>query len=157
MIGKDKKQSAPEPGTISTLLGRDTEIEGALTFKETIRVDGHIKGKLISSQGTVIVGENAIIEADVQVGVAIIRGKVHGRVDAGQRIEIYAPAQVNGDICAPTVTIDSGVVFNGNCKMQATSKDTKDTKSKAAMPAVEPKTPPAEKEPGKGSASAPGS
>jgi cytoskeletal protein CcmA (bactofilin family) len=122
MIGKDKKRPGTEPGTISTLLGRDTEIEGALTFKETIRVDGHIKGKLISTQGTVIIGENAVIEADVQVGVAIIRGKVHGRVEAGQKIEIYAPAQVNGDICAPTITIDSGVVFNGNCQMQAVNK-----------------------------------
>ena len=122
MIGKDKNRPAAEPGTISTLLGRDTEIEGALTFKETIRVDGRIKGKLVSTQGTLIIGENAEIEADVQVGVAIIRGKVHGRVEAEQRIEIYAPAQVHGDISAPTVTIDSGVVFNGNCQMRTVDK-----------------------------------
>ena len=122
MMGKDKKRPAAEPSSISTLLGRDTQIEGALTFKETIRVDGRIKGKLVSTQGTLIIGENAQIEADVQVGVAIIRGKVHGRVEAEQRIEIYAPAQVHGDISAPTVTIDSGVVFNGNCQMQIADK-----------------------------------
>jgi cytoskeletal protein CcmA (bactofilin family) len=122
MMGKDKKRPVAEPSSISTLLGRDTQIEGALTFKETIRVDGRIKGKLVSTQGTLIVGENAQIEADVQVGVAIIRGKVHGRVEAEQRIEIYAPAQVHGDISAPTVTIDSGVVFNGNCQMQTVNK-----------------------------------
>ena len=121
-MGKDKKRPVAEPSSISTLLGRDTQIEGALTFKETIRVDGRIKGKLVSTQGTLIVGENAQIEADVQVGVAIIRGKVHGRVEAEQRIEIYAPAQVHGDISAPTVTIDSGVVFNGNCQMQTVNK-----------------------------------
>ncbi len=146
MIGKDKKHPAAEPGTISTLLGRDTEIEGSLAFKETIRVDGRIKGKLISSQGTVIVGENAIIEADVQVGVAIIRGKIQGRVEARQRIEIYAPAQVTGDICAPTVTIDSGVVFNGNCKMQATGKT---TEIKTVPPPAETKPQPADKAPPK--------
>ena len=147
MIGKEKKRPAAEPGTISTLLGRDTDIEGALTFKETIRVDGRIKGKLVSSQGTVIVGENAVIEADVQVGVAIIRGKVNGRVEAGQRIEIYAPAQVTGDICAPTVTIDSGVVFNGNCQMQAVAK-TMEVKAGSQSPDIKPK--PVEKEPPKG-------
>ena len=122
MLSKDKKRPAAEPGTISTLLGRDVRIEGTLNFKETIRVDGHVKGKLMSSQGTVIIGENAVIEADVQVGVAMIRGKVNGRVEAGQRIEIFAPAQVTGDISAPTVTIDSGVVFNGNCQMHALAK-----------------------------------
>ena len=117
MRKKDKKAVA-DTGTISTLLGRDTAIEGTLTFKETIRVDGQIKGKLVSPQGTLIVGENAAIDADIAVGVAVIRGKVNGRIEAEQRVEVYAPAQVFGDIVAPTVTIDSGVVFNGNCQMQ---------------------------------------
>ena len=57
MIKKEKKRPQTESSTISTLLGRDTEIEGTLTFNETIRVDGQIKGKLVSSTGTVIVGE----------------------------------------------------------------------------------------------------
>lgn len=118
---KDKKRPQTESSTISTLLGRDTKIEGTLTFQETIRIDGVVKGKLISSKGTVIVGEKAIIDADVRVGVAIIRGKITGKVEAGQRIEIYAPAQVNGDISAPTITIDSGVIFNGQCQMQPQS------------------------------------
>lgn len=118
MIKKDKKQAAADTSTISTLLGRDTRIEGTFSFNETIRVDGRISGKLISDRGTVIIGENAVIDADVQVGVAIVRGKVNGRIEAQQRIEIYAPAQVVGDICAPTITIDSGVMFNGKCQMQ---------------------------------------
>lgn len=121
MMKKDKKRPQTESSTISTLLGRDTQIEGTLTFQETIRVDGAVKGKLISSKGTVIVGEKAIIDADIRVGVAIIRGKITGKVEAGQRIEIYAPAQVNGDISAPIITIDSGVIFNGQCQMQPRS------------------------------------
>ena len=118
MLGKDKKSSGTDSTTISTLLGRDTVIEGSLTFKETIRIDGHVNGKLISPEGTVIVGENAVLDADIQVGVAVIRGKINGRVEASKRIEIYAPAHVHGDINAPTISIDSGVFFNGNCKMQ---------------------------------------
>lgn len=118
MKKKDRKSSVAESTTISTLLGRDTVIEGTLTFKETIRLDGRIKGKLISTDGTVIVGDNAVLDAEMQVGVAIIRGKFTGRIEASQRIELYAPAQVNGDISAPTIAIDSGVHFNGNCQMQ---------------------------------------
>ena len=118
MRKKDKKKTTTDSSTISTLLGRDTSIEGNLTFDETIRVDGRIKGKLNSPKGTLIIGENASIEADIAVGVAIIRGKVTGRVEAQQRVEVYAPAQVIGDISAPTVTIDSGVIFNGNCQMK---------------------------------------
>ncbi len=115
MKKKEKQKSSPE--TISTLLGRDTVIDGVLEFKETIRVDGRIKGKVVSSDGTLIVGEKAGIEADIKVKAAIIRGKVEGRIEASQLIEIYAPAEITGDICAPTISIDAGVVFNGNCSM----------------------------------------
>lgn len=117
MLKKDKPRSAGESSTISTLLGSDTAIEGTLTFEETIRLDGRIRGKLSSAGGTVIVGEKAVIDADVLVAVAIVRGQINGRVEATQRIEIYPPAKINGDICAPIVAIDSGVVFNGTCKM----------------------------------------
>ncbi len=119
---KEKKYPATDSSTISTLLGKDTSFEGTLSFKETIRVDGRINGKLVSNEGTVIIGENAVLDADVQVAVAIIRGKVNGRVEATHRVEIYAPAQVNGDIFTPTLAMDSGVVFNGNCKMQNKSE-----------------------------------
>lgn len=122
MKKKNKNLSASDSSTISTLLGRDTEIEGTFTFSDTIRVDGCIKGKLVSAKGTVIIGENAQIDADVKVGVAIVRGKVNGRIEAHQRIEVYSPAQVIGDISAPTITIDSGVIFNGNCQMNTESK-----------------------------------
>lgn len=118
MMGKQKQKASGESATILTLLGRDTVIEGTLTFQEAIRVDGKVKGKVISAEGTVIIGENAQLDADIQVGVAIIRGKITGRIEAAQRVELHAPAQVNGDISAPVVAIDSGVVFNGNCQMQ---------------------------------------
>jgi cytoskeletal protein CcmA (bactofilin family) len=122
MKKKDKRIATSDTGTISTLLGRDTRIDGTFTFNETIRVDGYIKGKLVSEKGTVIIGDNAVIDADVHVGVAIVRGKVNGRIEARQKIEIYAPAQVEGDISAPTITIDSGVNFNGKCEMQQAPK-----------------------------------
>ena len=121
MMGKPKAKASGENATILTLLGRDTVVEGNLTFKETIRVDGRIQGKLESAEGTVIIGEHAFLDADIHVGVAIIRGKITGRVEASQRIEIHAPAQINGDIVAPSVAIDSGVIFNGNCIMPSSS------------------------------------
>lgn len=136
MKKKDKRITTSDTSAISTLLGRDTRIDGTFAFNDTIRVDGRIKGKLVSDKGTVIIGDNAVIDADVQVGVAIVRGKVNGRIEARQKIEIYAPAQVEGDISAPTITIDSGVVFNGKCEMQQGPKAF-DPKSKAAPKPVE--------------------
>jgi cytoskeletal protein CcmA (bactofilin family) len=100
-------------------------------------VDGRIKGKLVSTDGTVIVGENADIDADIQVAVAIVRGKMNGRIEASHRIEIYPPAHIVGDIAAPTVVIDSGVVFNGNCQMTDPSPKSGATAVKTASSGAE--------------------
>lgn len=103
--------------TISTLLGAGTSVEGTLEFRDTIRLDGQVRGKIISPSGTLIIGEKALIEAEVSVGTVIIKGTVNGRVEAQDRVEIYAPARVNGDVVTPSIAIDAGVVFNGQCTM----------------------------------------
>ena len=103
---------------ISTYLGSDGKIEGTIEFQNAIRLDGSVKGKIFSKTGTVIIGEKAVINARINVDIAVIMGKVNGTIDARKRIEVYPPACVVGDIQAPTILIESGVMFNGNCSMQ---------------------------------------
>lgn len=102
---------------ISTLLGVGTTIEGTLAFKDTIRLDGSVSGKIISESGTVIIGEAATVEARIRVGTAIIKGSVNGHIQATERIDIHAPAKITGDIQAPVISIETGVLFNGQCSM----------------------------------------
>ena len=117
-----------EKGTdrISTFIGADASIEGNIEFKGTIRVDGSVKGKITSKTGTVVVGEKAAVNAEVYVNVAVIMGELNGRVEARERIEVYPPGRVGGDIQAPVISIEPGGVFNGNCSMKSrTEKDEK--------------------------------
>ena len=109
-----KRESADH---ITTLLGVGTAIEGTLAFKDTIRLDGSVNGKITSEKGTVVIGERAVVEAQIRVGTAIIKGTVNGHIQAADRIEVYPPAKINGDIQAPVVSIETGVFFNGNCSM----------------------------------------
>jgi cytoskeletal protein CcmA (bactofilin family) len=124
-MGKELKQ-----GSVSTLLGSDANIEGTIEFQDTIRLDGNVKGKIYGNEGTVVIGEKAVVEAEIVVDIAIIMGEVNGTVDAKKRIEVYPPARVVGDIQAPTVLIESGVMFDGNCTM----KDKTVTSSKTSAP-----------------------
>ncbi len=117
---------------ISTYLGSDGIIEGTIEFQNAIRLDGCVKGKIFSKAGTVIVGEKAVINARINVGIAVIMGKVNGTINARKRIEIYPPACVVGDIQAPTILIESGVMFNGNCSMKA-----QEISSKKPVPATD--------------------
>jgi len=104
--------------TVSTYLGSGVSIVGTISFKDTIRLDGQVKGKIVSESGTVIIGEKAVLEADVSADVVIIMGEIHGTVDAKERIEAYPPACVSGDIRAPVIAVEPGVVFDGNCTMK---------------------------------------
>ncbi len=113
-MGKKKKL-----GSISTFLGFGSSIEGTLEFQGTIRLDGNVRGKITSSNGTVIVGEKAVINAEIVVDGAIIMGEVNGTIDAKERIEVYPPGRVVGDIQSPIISIDPGAVFNGNCGMKS--------------------------------------
>ncbi len=102
---------------ISTLLGEGVRVEGVIEFSNTIRLDGQVKGKIIGAEGTLIIGEKAVIKADIVVGTAIIMGVVEGSLEARERIEVYPPGRVTGDIRAPAVVLEKGVVFNGSCAM----------------------------------------
>jgi len=101
---------------INAFLGRNTDFEGKLSFKGAVRIDGYFHGE-IHSEGTLIVGESAVVQSDVYVPHIIISGEVRGNILATQRIEIHAPGKVLGNIQSPTVVIDEGVSFEGHCRM----------------------------------------
>ncbi len=103
---------------LTMLLGPRTTIEGTIEFEDTIRLEGNVNGKISSVEGTLIIGETAEVHGEITVNIAIIRGKVNGKIDARKRIEVYPPGRIEGDIKSPAVLIQSGVIFNGNCSMK---------------------------------------
>lgn len=104
-------------GTLSGFVGGGTELTGEATFKAMLRVDGHLSGKITSSSGTLIVGANGKIDANVEVAVAVIHGVVNGDIIASQRLELGRAAKVNGNIQTPSLVIEQGGIFEGSCKM----------------------------------------
>ena len=112
---------------VTTFLGHGAAFEGTLEFKGTVRLDGTLKGKIVSAGGTVIVGDKAVIEAEICVDTVIIKGRVSGSVDARKRFEAYPPAHITGDIQSPVISIDPGVMFNGRCSMEISSETSSKT------------------------------
>ncbi len=115
MIGK-KDTTAAGTGELNALLGRGSEFEGTLKFEGTVRVDGKFKGE-IHSEGTLIVGEHANLDAKIKVGTAVVSGTITGDMEAKSRVELHSPARVTGNLSAPTLSVQDGVVFNGSCQM----------------------------------------
>jgi len=104
-------------GRLSGFVGNGTSLTGEASFKGMLRVDGHLSGQVKSEGGTLIVGNNGQVDADIEVAVATIHGTVNGDINASQRLELGRAAKVNGNIQTPSLVIEQGAVFEGSCKM----------------------------------------
>ena len=118
-------------GTLSGFVGSGTMVTGEANFKAMMRVDGHLSGRVSSTSGTLIVGSNGKVDANIEVAVAVIHGTINGDIIANQRLELGRSAKVNGNIQTPSLIIEQGAVFEGSCKMlQMTAAAEKSKKEK---------------------------
>jgi cytoskeletal protein CcmA (bactofilin family) len=111
----DKRMTNPDE--IIAFLGKGTRFKGVVTYEGTVRIDGHIEGEIVSG-GALVVGETAVIDAEISVGSVVCGGKINGNITATEKVQLLAPAVVTGSIKAPVIMIEAGVRFNGQCEMK---------------------------------------
>lgn len=111
------KESSSE---LNAFLGRGCEYEGKLTFEGTVRIDGRFTGEIFSND-VLIIGQGAEVHAEIDVAIVIVSGNVIGNINAKNRVELHAPARLIGNILAPVLTVEEGVFFEGNCRMDTSS------------------------------------
>jgi cytoskeletal protein CcmA (bactofilin family) len=105
-------------GDLSGFLDRDTETEGDICFKETLRIDGKFQGRLRGGR-TLVVGEAAQVTADVEVGAVFVSGRLEGKIRATERVEFHRTARVSSEVTTPVLVIEEGAWFEGSCAMEA--------------------------------------
>ena len=96
------------PGNAVNLLCEGTVIVGDIKTKNDIRIDGIIKGKIITS-GRLVVGNTAKIEGNIDC--------CNGDIQASGTVSLKSSAKVIGNIVSSVLSIEPGVIFNGNCQM----------------------------------------
>lgn len=110
----------------TTIISRGVKIEGKITSDGNIRVDGDIKGDIIS-QNNVTVGESGQVNGQINANVISIGGKVIGTVSAKEKLALEAKGNLKGDIFTKTLVVEAGAKFDGNSKM-GDSRNFPDTK-----------------------------
>ena len=100
----------------ATVISRGVKIEGKLSCSGSIRLDGEVQGD-ISSQSTVIVGENGKVNGQINAESITIGGKVTGTIRAKEKVVLESKGNLKGDIITKILSVDAGAVFNGNTKM----------------------------------------
>ena len=110
------------------LLGENVEFKGTINYKGTVRIDGRLTGE-IHTEGTLIVGQSASVEAKVVAGIVVCQGKLVGDIVAREKIQLMSPAVLDGSVKTPSLSMEEGVLFNGTCAMSSKSEEEASTSS----------------------------
>jgi cytoskeletal protein CcmA (bactofilin family) len=119
MFGRKRQRPLHRKSDLSGYIDEGSEIEGSYTFSGTVMLNGKFKGE-IHSNDTLIVGEKGVVNATINAGSVLISGEVVGNVVASERVEMHGNARVFGDVEAPVVVVEEGVLFEGHCRMTKT-------------------------------------
>ncbi len=101
---------------VEAFVGAGAFFEGKLSFGDTVRIDGHVRGE-VRGDGTLIVGETGVVEGEIAVGTLVVQGRVTGPVSAKDRIEIHATASVEGSVSTPRLRLDEGARLDAKIEM----------------------------------------
>jgi len=111
---------------VNAFIDKDTEVKGDVRFKESFRIDGKFKGKILAGN-TLIIGESAQVNADIEVKNISINGRVKGSIIARESTEIFSLGRVTGQIITGKLTVEEGAFFQGTCQMELKALEEKKT------------------------------
>jgi len=103
-------------GSSKNVLNSDVEIKGNIKFSGELSLDGKLEGE-IHTDGVLQLGDGAVVNGNINAQSVVIRGKVHGNVNAKEKIEIKSKAELFGDIRASKLVIEEGVTYVGKTEV----------------------------------------
>ena len=109
-----KRISVQEAPTVTSVIGADCTVRGEVRCTGTIHVDGAVEGT-VEAEDTIMIGQNAKVNASLRAKKIVIGGEVHGNVTAEDTLEIQSTGSLYGDIQASKLTMALGVIFQGSC------------------------------------------
>ena len=132
-----EKKTEVENGKITGFFDKNTEIRGDLKFSGSFQIDGHFNGK-IDSNAFLIIGENGKVEADINIGIIVIKGEVKGNINAVKRVEIHSTGRLIGTVNSPNLVVQEGAHLEATC--HTTDKKRQPETQEEEKPPAEEKT-----------------
>ena len=120
---------------VSAFVGEGVEFKGVINYQGTVRIDGKLEGE-IHTTGVLIVGQGAVIEAKIEAGTIICKGKIVGDIVAREKIQLVSPAMLNGSVKTPSLSMEENVLFNGTCEMGSIRTKSSDYSDSDSLKAV---------------------
>lgn len=120
---------------IMDFVGEGSEIEGKYTFTGagTFVMNCKFQGE-ISTTDALVLGEKAVVNATIRAKSVVIWGEMVGTVQARERVELRGAARVFGDLEAPVVVLEEGVLFEGRCRTAQSRPDEEAVRDPSVVP-----------------------
>lgn len=109
----EKKKEKEE---VRAFLGKGAEFIGKLIFNGAVRIDGDFQGE-VYGQGSLDIGEGALVKANIEVNSVYIGGDVWGNIVVKEKINIHSTGKFYGDVRTPVFIMEEGAVFDGRSHM----------------------------------------
>ncbi len=103
----------PVSGKASACISQGIKIKGEITGSEDLFVDGPVEGKINIANGSLTIGPNGTVKADVVAREVVVRGRVEGKIAGKERVQLWSTGQVNGEIQTQRLAIEDGAVLRG--------------------------------------------
>ena len=111
------KNNEPEVQVNSiNIIGNGTTITGDIQGEGDIRVDGNLKGTLVT-KGRVVIGSTGVFSGEITCRNADISGKVEGKIKVTELLALKASSKFSGDIITNKLAIEPNAIFTGTCNM----------------------------------------
>jgi len=99
-------------------VGQSVRINGELTAKEDLTIEGRVEGQITLADHNLTIGANGRISATIHAKVVEVFGEVVGDITALDKVTIAPSGSVDGDITAPRISIADGARFKGKIDME---------------------------------------
>ena len=107
---------------INSFIGEGTRFEGNIALSGLLRIDGDYVGT-VSTEGKVLIGRNGRVEGKITAKTVVIGGAVKGDIHCSEKIVVLSSGLVLGNIRAPRMIVESGVILNGECLVAGDGKN----------------------------------
>jgi cytoskeletal protein CcmA (bactofilin family) len=128
---RDAPAAPPVSSRAMACISQGIRIKGEITGSEDLFVDGPIEGKLNLANASLTVGPNGTVKADVVAREVIVRGRVEGKIQGRERVQLWSTGQVIGEVQTQRLAIEDGALLRGKVETGKPIDKTSDDRSPA--------------------------
>jgi cytoskeletal protein CcmA (bactofilin family) len=103
-------------------VNRNVRITGRLVFQEPIRIEGHLRGE-VSSSDLVVISEEGSVGGRIQSPRLVILGESEGDIVASRSVVLGPRSRFKGKIEADSLTICEGACINADLRIGCRSNE----------------------------------